>query len=49
MHIIRAFTHLQVRRILEKYILKRYTRNAREEVTWDRQDGVRIGACASIE
>ena len=49
MHIIRAFTHLQVRRIPERYILKRYTRDAREEVTWDRHDGVRIGAQASKE
>lgn len=49
MHIIRAFTHLQVRKIPEKYILKRYTRNAREEVPWDRHDAVRIGAEASKE
>ncbi|CAN6338260.1 unnamed protein product [Urochloa humidicola] len=49
MHIIRAFTHLQVRRIPEKYILKRYTRDAREDVEWDRHDGVRIGGRASKE
>ncbi|XP_039816252.1 protein FAR1-RELATED SEQUENCE 5 isoform X8 [Panicum virgatum] len=49
MHIIRAFTQLQVRKIPEKYILKRYTRDAREEVMWDRHDGVRIGAQASKE
>ena len=49
MHIIRAFTHLQVRKIPEKYKLKRYTRDAREEVMWDRHDGVRIGAQASKE
>ena len=49
MHIIRAFTHLQVRKIPEKHILKRYTRDAREEVLWDRHDGVRIGAQASKE
>ena len=49
MHIIRVFTHLQVRKILEKFILKRYTRDAREEVMWDRHDGVRIGAQASKE
>jgi len=35
MHIIRAFTQFQVRKIPEKYILKRYTRDAREEVMWD--------------
>jgi len=49
MHIIRAFTHLQVRKIPEKYILKRYTRDAREEVMWDRHDGVRIGVQVSKE
>ncbi|CAN6333552.1 unnamed protein product [Urochloa humidicola] len=49
MHIIRAFTHLQVRRIPKKYILKRYTRHARHEVEWDRHDGVRIGGQASKE
>ncbi|RLN05473.1 uncharacterized protein C2845_PM13G08790 [Panicum miliaceum] len=38
-----------VRKIPEKYILKRYTRNAREEVAWDRHDGVRICAQASKE
>ncbi|KAG2628624.1 hypothetical protein PVAP13_3KG250027 [Panicum virgatum] len=37
----------RVRRILERYVLKRHTRDAREEVTWDRHDGVRIGAQAS--
>jgi len=49
MHIIRAFTHLQVRKIPEKYIRKRYTRSARQEVTWDRHDGVLIGPAASQE
>jgi hypothetical protein len=49
MHIIRAFTHLQVRKIPEKYIRKRYTRDARQEVPWDRHDGVRIGPAASQE
>jgi hypothetical protein len=49
MHIIRVFTHLHVWRILEKYVLKRYTRDAREEVAWDRHDGVRIGGRASKE
>ncbi|RLN05044.1 uncharacterized protein C2845_PM13G18800 [Panicum miliaceum] len=37
MHNIRALTHLQVRKSI----------NAREEVAWDRHDGVRIGAQAS--
>lgn len=49
MHIVKAFTHLQVRKIPEKYILKRYTRHAREEVAWDRHDAVRIGPEASQE
>ena len=49
MHIIRAFTHLQVRDIPEKYIFKRYTRDAMQYVPWDRHDGVRIGAAASQE
>jgi len=49
MHIIRAFTHLQVRKIPKKYIRKRYTRSARQEVTWDRHDGVLIGPAASQE
>ncbi|CAN6352006.1 unnamed protein product [Urochloa humidicola] len=49
MHIIKAFTHLQVRRIPEKYILKRYTRDAVSDVHWDRHDNVRIGQRASKE
>jgi hypothetical protein len=49
MHVIRAFTHLQVKKIPEKYILRRYTRDARQEVPWDRHDGVRIGPTASRE
>ncbi|CAN6289628.1 unnamed protein product [Urochloa humidicola] len=49
MHIIRVFTHLQVRKIPEEYILKRYTRNAKQDVPWDRHDAVRIGPEASKE
>lgn len=49
MHLIRAFTHIQVRHIPEKYILKRYTREARVDVQWDRHDGVRMGSEASQE
>ncbi|CAN6363508.1 unnamed protein product [Urochloa humidicola] len=48
-HMIRVFMHLQVCRIPEEYILKRYTRNAREEVPWDRHDAVRIRPEASKE
>ncbi|XP_066323332.1 protein FAR1-RELATED SEQUENCE 5-like [Miscanthus floridulus] len=39
----------QVRKIPEKYIRKRYTHSARQEVTWDRHDGVLIGPAASQE
>ncbi|CAO2189260.1 unnamed protein product [Urochloa humidicola] len=49
MHIIKAFTHLQVRTIPEKYILKMYTRDAATNVHWDRHDTVRIGKEASKE
>lgn len=49
MHLIRTFTHLQVRKIPEKYILKRYTKDARQEVEWDRHDGVQIGTQAGQE
>jgi hypothetical protein len=48
MHIIKAFTHLQVQNIPEKYILKRYTRNARSMVPWDRHD-VSVGGQNEIE
>ena len=43
MHIIRAFTHLQVQSIPEKYIFKRYTCDARSLVPWDRHDVVQVG------
>jgi hypothetical protein len=46
---MRAFTHLQVKKIPEKYILRWYTRDARQEVPWDRHDGVRIDPTASRE
>jgi hypothetical protein len=38
MHVIKPFTHLQVQSIPEKYILRRYTRNARSVVPWDRHN-----------
>jgi hypothetical protein len=38
MHVIKAFTHLQVKSIPEKYILRHYTRNARSVVPWDMHD-----------
>ncbi|WVZ71078.1 hypothetical protein U9M48_019704 [Paspalum notatum var. saurae] len=37
-HLMRAFIHLQVEEIPGKYILKRYTREAREKVEFDRED-----------
>ncbi|XP_066358193.1 protein FAR1-RELATED SEQUENCE 1-like [Miscanthus floridulus] len=40
MHIIRAFTHLQVQSIPKKYIFKRYMCDARSLVPWDRHDVV---------
>ena len=48
MHMIKAFTHLQVQSIPEKYILKRYTRNARAVVLWDRHD-VPVGGHTDTE
>jgi hypothetical protein len=48
MHIIKAFTHLQVQSIPERYILKRYTRNARSVVSWDRHD-MRVGGHCDTE
>jgi hypothetical protein len=48
MHVIKAFTHLQVQSIPKKYILWRYTRNARFVVPWDRHD-VRIATHAYTE
>jgi hypothetical protein len=38
MHLVKAFTHLQVDKIPGKYVLKRYTRGARSVVEWDRND-----------
>jgi hypothetical protein len=48
MHVIKAFTHLQVQNIPEKYILRCYTRNARSLVPWDRHD-VRVATHADTE
>jgi hypothetical protein len=38
MHLVKAFTQLHVRKIPNGYILKRYTRDARSFVQWDRND-----------
>jgi predicted GNAT family acetyltransferase len=48
MHVIKAFTHMQVKNIPEKYILRCYTRNARSVVPWDRHD-VRVATHADTE
>ena len=40
MHLVKAFTHLQIKKIPSKYILKRYTRDAKSFVEWDRNDMV---------
>jgi hypothetical protein len=41
MHLVKAFTHLQVENFPSKYILKRYTRGERSVVEWDRNDMVK--------
>jgi hypothetical protein len=43
MHLVKVFTHLQIKKIPSKYILKRYTRNARSYVEWNRNDMVKGG------
>ena len=42
-HLIKAFTHLQIENIPSEYIKKRYTRDPRMMVTWDRNDIVNLG------
>jgi len=42
-HLIKAFTYLQIENIPSKYIMKRYTRDARMMVTWDRHDIANMG------
>jgi hypothetical protein len=49
MHLVNAFTHLQVEKIPSKYILKCYTRGTRSVVEWDRNDMVRGGRDGSNE
>ena len=38
LHLCKSLDHLQVERIPEKYILKRYTKNAKSNQTFDRRD-----------
>ena len=42
-HLLKAFTHLQITSIPAKYVLKRYSRDARFFVMWDRHDIVTMG------
>jgi len=42
-HLIKAFTYLQIENIPSEYIKKRYTRDPRMMVTWDRNDIVNLG------
>jgi hypothetical protein len=49
MHLLRAFTWLQIKKILSKYILKRYTRDARSYVEWDRNGMVQGGSNGNQE
>jgi hypothetical protein len=48
MHLVKA-TQLQIKKILNKYILKHYSRDARSIVGWDRNDIVRGGRDGSEE
>jgi hypothetical protein len=49
MQLVKAFTQLQIKKIPSKYILKRYSRDARSIVGWDRNDIVRGGRDGSEE
>lgn len=44
MHLLWAFIHIQVKKIPAAYILKRYTSLARNEVPFDRNDKLLVGA-----
>jgi hypothetical protein len=46
---VKAFTHLQIRKVPSRYILKRYTRNARHRLMWDRNDLVMVGLDCTTE
>jgi hypothetical protein len=48
-HLVKAFTHLQIRKVPSQYILKRYTRNARHQLMWDRNDIVTVGPDCTTE
>lgn len=42
-HLLRAFIHVQLEKIPEKYILRRYTKYARQEVGFDTHDKLPAG------
>jgi hypothetical protein len=49
MQLVKAFTQLQIKKIPRKYILKRYSRDARSIVGWDMNGIVRGGRDGSEE
>ncbi|GJN13980.1 hypothetical protein PR202_gb00748 [Eleusine coracana subsp. coracana] len=48
-HLLKAFTHLQIIKVPPRYILKRYTRDARYHLMWDRNDIVTMGPDCTTE
>jgi Na+-transporting NADH:ubiquinone oxidoreductase subunit NqrA len=48
-HLVKAFTHLQIKKVPSHYILKRYTRNARHQLMWDSNDIVTVGPDCTTE
>ncbi|KAF8699463.1 hypothetical protein HU200_034687 [Digitaria exilis] len=42
-HLLRAFIHIQLEKIPEQYILRRYTKNARQELEFDTHDKLPTG------
>jgi hypothetical protein len=41
--------HLQIKKVPSHYILKRYTRNARHQLMWDKNDIVMVGLDCTME
>jgi hypothetical protein len=48
-HLVKAFMHLQIKKVPSHYILKRYTRNARHQLMWDKNDIVTVGLDCTME
>jgi hypothetical protein len=48
-HLVKAFTHLRIRKVSSHYILKRYTGNVRHQLMWDRNDIVIVGPDCTTE